>query len=202
MINEIISFFNGDYKVVTQKIEEEMYRESSLMHYEKAKELKDLLDSINITVAKQKVEINDKRNIDVFGYYESKGYLAIQVLFIRGCKIQERHKTIIPLLDDLSEQLTNYVATFYDSGVIKPNLIITPDIVDESIKSYLNVNIEKPSKGIKKKFEDVYVNVPEKYNEYLSSMYGNYMELPPKDKQLSHHFNEKVDLTNSYLKYI
>lgn len=54
MINEIISFFNGDYKVVTQKIEEEMYRESSLMHYEKAKELKDLLDSINITVAKQK----------------------------------------------------------------------------------------------------------------------------------------------------
>ena len=73
MINEIISFFNGDYKVVTQKIEEEMYRESSLMHYEKAKELKDLLDSINITVAKQKVEINDKRNIDVFGYYESKG---------------------------------------------------------------------------------------------------------------------------------
>lgn len=168
MINEIISFFNGDYKVVTKKIEEEMYRESSLMHYEKAKELKDLLDSINITVAKQKVEINDKRNIDVFGYYESKGYLAIQVLFIRGCKIQERHKTIIPLLDDLSEQLTNYVATFYDSGVIKPNLIITPDIVDESIKSYLNVNIEKPSKGIKKKLvemanENAKISLDEKY---------------------------------------
>lgn len=68
------------------------------------------------------------------------------MLFIRGCKIQERHKTIIPLLDDLSEQLTNYVATFYDSGVIKPNLIITPDIVDESIKSYLNVNIENQVK--------------------------------------------------------
>ena len=168
MINEIISFFNGDYKVVTQKLETEMYRESSLMHYEKAKELKDLLDSINITVAKQKVEINDKRNIDVFGYYESKGYLAIQVLFIRGCKIQERHKTIIPLLDDLNEQLTNYVATFYDSGVIKPNLIIAPNIVDESIKSYLNINIEKPSKGIKKKLiemanENAKISLNEKY---------------------------------------
>ena len=168
MINEIISFFNGDYKVVTQKLETEMYRESSLMHYEKAKELKDLLDSINITVAKQKVEINDKRNIDVFGYYESKGYLAIQVLFIRGCKIQERHKTIIPLLDDLNEQLTNYVATFYDSVVIKPNLIIAPNIVDESIKSYLNINIEKPSKGIKKKLiemanENAKISLNEKY---------------------------------------
>ena len=168
MINEIISFFNGDYKVVTQKIEEEMYRESNLLHFEKAKELKDLLDSINVTVAKQKVEINDKRNIDVFGYYESKGYLAIQVLFIRGCKIQERHKTIIPLLDDISEQLSNYIATFYDSGVIKPNLIIAPDLVDESIKSYLNVNIEKPVKGIKKKLiemanENAEISLNEKY---------------------------------------
>lgn len=168
MINEIISFFNGDYTIVTKKIEQEMYHESSLMHYEKAKELKDLLDSINITVTKQKVEINDKRNIDVFGYYESKGYLAIQVLFIRGCKIVERHKTIVPLIDEVNEQLTNYIATFYESGVIKPNLIIAPEIVDESIKSYLNINIEKPSKGIKKKLvmmanENAEISLNEKY---------------------------------------
>ena len=168
MINEIISFFNGDYTIITKKIEQEMYHESSLMHYEKAKELKDLLDSINITVTKQKVEINDKRNIDVFGYYESKGYLAIQVLFIRGCKIVERHKTIVPLIDEVNEQLTNYIATFYESGVIKPNLIIAPEIVDESIKSYLNINIEKPSKGIKKKLvmmanENAEISLNEKY---------------------------------------
>ena len=168
MINEIISFFNGDYTIVTKKIEQEMYHESSLMHYEKAKELKDLLDSINITVTKQKVEINDKRNIDVFGYYENKGYLAIQVLFIRGCKIVERHKTIVPLIDEVNEQLTNYIATFYESGVIKPNLIIAPEIVDESIKSYLNINIEKPSKGIKKKLvmmanENAEISLNEKY---------------------------------------
>ena len=168
MINEIISFFNGDYTIVTKKIEQEMYHESSLMHYEKAKEIKDLLDSINITVTKQKVEINDKRNIDVFGYYESKGYLAIQVLFIRGCKIVERHKTIVPLIDEVNEQLTNYIATFYESGVIKPNLIVAPEIVDESIKSYLNINIEKPSKGIKKKLvmmanENAEISLNEKY---------------------------------------
>ena len=168
MINEIVSFFNGDYSCVTKKIEEEMYRESNLLHFEKAKELKDLLDSINVTLAKQKVEINDKRNIDIFGYYENKGYIAIQVLFIRGCKIVERHKTIMPLLDDTSEQLTNYIATFYDSGVLKPNLIIVPDIVDDSIKNYLNVSIEKPIKGIKKKLvemanENAYISLNEKY---------------------------------------
>lgn len=168
MVNEIVSFFSGDYSIVTKKLEEEMYRESSLLHYEKAKELKDLLDSINITVAKQKVEINDKRNIDVFGYYEDKGYLAIQVLFIRGCKIIERHKTIVPLLDEVGEQLSNYVATFYDSGILKPNLILVPNIIDDSIKNYLNVNIEKPLKGIKKKLvemanENALISLNEKY---------------------------------------
>jgi len=155
MENEIISFFNGDHTIVTKKLKEEMYRESSLMHYEKAKELKDLLDSINITVAKQTVEINDSRNIDVFGYYTDKGYLSLQVLFIRGCKIIERHKTILPLIDEVSNQLTDYVATFYDKGVIKPSVIIVPNIVDDEVKSYLNINIEKPVKGVKKKILDM-----------------------------------------------
>lgn len=168
IINEITSFFNGDHDIVTKKIETEMYKESNLMHYEKAKELKELLDNINVTLAKQKVEINDKRNIDIFGYYENKGYIAIQVLFIRGCKIIERHQTIIPLIDDLNEQLTNYIATFYENGIIKPNLIIVPQIVDETIKTYLNVNIEKPSKGIKKKLvemanENAQIALNEKY---------------------------------------
>lgn len=155
MINEIVSFFNGDYSCVTKKIEEEMYRESNLLHFEKAKELKDLLDSINVTLAKQKVEINDKRNIDIFGYYENKGYIAIQVLFIRSCKIIERHKTIIPLIDDLGDVLSNYIATFYDSGILKPSLIIVPSVVDLSIESYLKVNIEIPLRGVKKKLVDM-----------------------------------------------
>lgn len=169
MENEIIGFFNGDHTIVTKKIKEEMYRESSLMHYEKAKELKDLLDNINITVAKQKVEINDTRNIDIFGYYVDKGYLSIQVLFIRGCKIVERHSTVIPLIDDISSQLTDYVATFYDKGVIKPNIIIVPDIVDSVVQSYLNITMEKPIKGVKRRLiemanENAKISLNEKYN--------------------------------------
>ena len=130
MINEIISFFNGDYKVVTQKIEEEMYRESSLMHYEKAKELKDLLDSINITVAKQKVEINDKRNIDVFGYYESKGYLAIQVFFIRSGTLFERHQKIIEGIDKL-ENIIEYIINQYN---IESNIDL--DVIESNKQIY------------------------------------------------------------------
>lgn len=38
------------------------------------------------------------------------------------------------------------------------------------------------------KFETEYFSVPEKYEFYLNRMYGNYMKLPPKEKQVSHHY--------------
>jgi len=149
MESEIIRFLKGDHLSLTQKIENDMYEESQKLHYEKAKELKELLDYIKITLVKQKVELDDNIDRDVFGYYVYKGYLAIQVLFIRSGKILERHSKIMPLIDSEEEQLTNYVVTFYDK-FIKPKEILVPSIVDSKlIEEYLNVTTKIPQKGVK-----------------------------------------------------
>ena len=68
-------------------IKEEMYLESSKMHYEKALELKELLDYIDIVLTKQQVEMGDNTDRDIFGFYSEKGYLSIQVFFVRGSKL-------------------------------------------------------------------------------------------------------------------
>ena len=36
-------------------------------------------------------------------------------------------------------------------------------------------------------FEGVKIKAPIGYKEYLTQMYGDYMKLPPKEKQVSHH---------------
>ena len=150
MVSEITKFLNGDDTYIVKKIKEEMTIESEKMNYEKAKELKDLLDYINITLTKQKVEINDNISKDVFGYYVSKGYLSIQVFFIRNGKIVGRHSKIIPMIDTEKEELTRYIATFYDKGVIIPKEILVPDIVDtELLSDYFKVNISTPIRGVK-----------------------------------------------------
>lgn len=46
----------------------------------------------------------------------------------------------------------------------------------------------------KASFEGREVNIPGKYDAYLTQMYGNYMQLPPKEKQMSHHHHAFVDL--------
>lgn len=152
MSDEIIKFLKGDHSIVTKKITEEMTHESELMHYEKAKELKELLDYITITLNKQKVEINDNIDRDVFGYYVDKGYLSIRVFFIRGGKIIEQHSKIIPLIDAPDEELTRYIANFYGTNVLLPKEILVPDIVDnELLTSFFEISVKKPTKGVKDK---------------------------------------------------
>ena len=42
-------------------------------------------------------------------------------------------------------------------------------------------------KGSQVSFEGTKYNAPEKVHEYLTHMYGDYMKLPPKEKQVGHH---------------
>ena len=55
---------------------------------------------------------------------------------------------------------------------------------------------------IKLEFEGIQVNAPIEYDKYLTRIYGNYMELPPIDKQVPHHYTKVIDLEKSYLEYI
>ena len=51
------------------------------------------------------------------------------------------------------------------------------------------------------KFEDFYIYGVEKYDEYLTKMYGEWRKLPPKEKQISHH-DYYLDLKKSYMENI
>ncbi len=152
MVNDIIRFLKGDHSLITKKIEEEMYLESSKMHYEKAKELKELLDYIKITLTRQKVEIEDTIDRDIWGYFVDKGYLSVQVFFIRGGKILERHSSIFPYIDEIGEEMIMYIAKFYEKNVIPPKEILVPSIINtELLSEYLNLSVKIPIKGEKKK---------------------------------------------------
>lgn len=148
--SDIIKFLKGDNSLIIDKIKKEMKVYIDNMNYEKAKELKEMLDYINITLAKQEVELKDSVDRDVFGYYFDRGYLSIQVFFIRNGKIVERHFKIIPTIDEIDEELTRYIADFYSKDVLIPKEVLVPDIVDDNLlKEYLNTNILIPLKGIK-----------------------------------------------------
>lgn len=152
MEHDIIQFLKGDHTLITHKIEQEMQEQSEKMNYEKAGELKELLNYIQITLVKQKVEIQDDIDRDIFGYFVEKGYLSIQVFFVRGGKILERHSKIFPLIDELEEELTRYIANFYSKNFLLPKELLVPDVVDSNLlESYFQIHVRKPMKGVKYK---------------------------------------------------
>lgn len=156
MKDEITKFLKGDHSYITKKIETEMYNESEKLNYEKAKEYKELLDYIKVTLTKQKVEISDNIDRDVFGYYTYKGYLSIQVFFIRGGKIIERHSKVTDIVDEVEEELLRYIAEFYSKNFILPKEILVPDIINpELLENYLNISAKVPKKGIKSKLVEM-----------------------------------------------
>ena len=152
MKTEIISFLNGNTKVLTNKLKEKMNKYSNNMEYEKALEYKELLNYINITTEKQKVDLDDRVNIDVVGYYSKDNYTSIQILFIRGGKLLDRNRNIFPMVGDEEEELSNYLLNFYSKNVSNPKEILVPDNIDTSTFSELfNIKFITPIKGEKKR---------------------------------------------------
>lgn len=155
MEKDIVSFLKGNNEIVTDKLKEEIKRESDALHFEKALELKNLLDDINVILVKQKIEVHDNVDRDIFGYYSDGNYLSVFVFFVRGSKIAGHHHQIIPLIDDEGEELTRYIAKFYDKALI-PKEVLVPNIADgELLSDYFKVKVKIPEKGVKKKLVDM-----------------------------------------------
>ena len=186
MKREIIKFLNGDDSIVRDKLEKDMQEESNLMHYEKALEIKNLLDYIKVTLTHQKVELKDNINRDIFGYFVDKGYISIQVFFIRNSKIIERHSKIFPLIENEDEELTRYIANFYDKGILKPKEILVPSITNiELLNDYLNINVKVPKKGEK-------LRLVEMANNNAKIALNEKFELIKKDEEKTYEANEEL----------
>lgn len=51
-------------------------------------------------------------------------------------------------------------------------------------------------------FEGIQVTAPADYDAWLRHYYGDYMQLPPVEKRITHHYTEVIDLDTPYTQYI
>jgi lipopolysaccharide cholinephosphotransferase len=55
--------------------------------------------------------------------------------------------------------------------------------------------------GVTLSFEGLEVSAPKEYKKWLQQVYGDYMQLPPEEKRVTHHYTEVIDLDKSYKQY-
>ena len=147
MKKEIIAFLKGDPKEVLKKIEEEMEKASLAMNYEKALELKNMKEDIEITLRRQKIDLNKGYNFDLVNYYTDNNYLSIEIFFIRDGLLFGRHNEIISSIGDISNEVEEYLIKFYEKGLIPHELLVPEDINKDLLQEYFQIKVNTPQKG-------------------------------------------------------
>ncbi|AQY50954.1 excinuclease ABC subunit C [Listeria weihenstephanensis FSL R9-0317] len=153
MTDEIVQFLNGGYKDVKNDLQAKMEVAAESMEFEKAAEFRDQITAIETTMEKQKMTMNDFVDRDVFGYAIDKGWMCVQVFFIRQGKLIERDVSQFPFYSDAEDDFLTFIGQFYQkANHIPPQEIFLPDDVDEeAIQALLpDTKILVPKRGNKK----------------------------------------------------
>lgn len=152
MVEEITRFLNGGYQEIKKELTEKMLKASEELDFERAKEFRDQIAHIESTMEKQKMTSTDFTDRDVFGYAVDKGWMCVQVFFVRQGKLIERDVSLFPFYNEPEEEFLTYLGRFYDEAShFKPKEILLPEKVDEELaEKLLNVKITKPKRGQKK----------------------------------------------------
>ena len=152
MIDGITRFLNGGFREVKQDLLRKMGEAAENLEFERAKEYRDQISHIETVMEKQKMAMNDFTNRDVFAYAVDKGWMCVQVFFVRQGKLIEREVSMFPLYRDPEEEFLTFLGQFYEKpDHIKPQEILLPEAEDEEfLKEWLGAKVLVPQRGKKK----------------------------------------------------
>ena len=171
MSQEVSDFLKGQDDKIIDDLKSKMALAAQSMEFERAAEYRDLIQAIGTLRTKQRVMAKDLQNRDVFGYYVDKGWMCVQVFFVRQGKLIERDVNLFPYYNDPDEDFLTYVGQFYqEKSHLVPNEILIPqDIDEEAVKALVDTKVIKPQRGEKKQLvnlaiKNARVSLEQKFN--------------------------------------
>ncbi len=171
MAQEVSDFLKGQDDKIIDDLKGKMASAAQAMEFERAAEYRDLIQAIGTLRTKQRVMAKDLQNRDVFGYYVDKGWMCVQVFFVRQGKLIERDVNLFPYYNDPDEDFLTYVGQFYqEKSHLVPNEVLIPqDIDEEAVKALVDTKILKPQRGEKKQLvnlaiKNARVSLEQKFN--------------------------------------
>lgn len=157
MVEEIKRFLNGGHTAIQTDLEAKMAQAAENMEFEKAAEYRDQIKAIETVMTRQKMTNADLVDRDVFGYAVDKGWMCVQVFFIRQGKLIERDVSLFPFYDEAPDDFLTYVGQFYQENehFIPREVLIPNDIDKDSVEAMLATKVLQPQRGEKKKLVEL-----------------------------------------------
>ncbi|WP_127593484.1 excinuclease ABC subunit UvrC [Paenibacillus lautus] len=131
---EITSFLSGGHEEIKKELQRKMQEAAEDLYFERAKELRDQIIHIDTLMEKQKITTTDTRDRDVFGYAVDKGWMCVQILYMRQGKMVQRNKSVFPFYGDAHSDFMSFIAQYYSDNPALPQEILLPEplLIDEA----------------------------------------------------------------------
>lgn len=158
-IQIVSNFLSGHDTTIVEDLKAKMNDKSRNLEFEEAKEYRDLIQHIESLMFKQKMMTSDMTTRDIFGFSVDKGWMCIQVFFIRQGNLIERKVQMIPLIDDAKSHFYNFIGQFYrlEENLLPGEVHIPLGLDMEMVRSVVDTKVLQPIRGKKREMVDLAV---------------------------------------------
>ena len=169
IVDNIADFLKGKNQDLIKDLKEKIRRHSENLEFERAKEYKKMLDSINHITEKQNVEFKDKINRDFFSFHTRENYIAIALFSYREGILLSKRSFCYELIGEINEFVSEIIYQYYSINAIPNEVIVSNEEIKDNLMNYFeNANVFAPTKG---KLHDVLdiceINAKEALDEHF-----------------------------------
>jgi excinuclease ABC subunit C len=126
MARAVGKFLRGGHDQIKKELMQKMYDAAEQLQFERAGELRDQIRHIEAVMEKQKITLPDTVDRDVFGFAVDRGWMCVQILYLRQGKMIERHASSFPYYGEAYEDFLSYVMQYYSDNPALPDEILLP----------------------------------------------------------------------------
>ena len=164
-VDQALEFLNGNYKPILQMLEKQMLEASEELEFERAIELRDLLNSVKQVAQKQKITASDGEDKDVIAVSTDRKEAVVQVFFVRDGRLIGREHFYLQVAphDNRSTIINSFLKQFYSGTPFIPKEIMLQEEIEDrevleqwlSTKRNGKVYIRVPQRGTKEKLVEL-----------------------------------------------
>ena len=135
LVNELISFLDGDTQPVVRRLEREMREAADELAYERAARLRDRLASVRKVIEKQSMVTERPEDIDVIGIADDELEASVQVFYVRRGRMVGRKGFVVDKVQDVSPaELVGHVleGLYAEADATDvPRQVLVPELPDD-----------------------------------------------------------------------
>lgn len=165
MIDKAIDFFNGKHSEIIKLLEQQMFKFSDDLEFEKATEVRDKIFAIKKLEENQLAENTNSEDKDIIAFARADFEAMFQIFFVRGGKIVGREHFMLNNVEHMtrSELMEDFVKQFYSGTPFLPKEIVLQEEIEDKqlIEQWLSsikgqkVILTIPKKGEKHKLVEI-----------------------------------------------